>query len=95
MCVTLWQDFIGAAFLASLAPPAPAPAPAAATGKVGAVERRRRWTLDLHSAAATSKPSPYLPVCVVATATQPSPGELGGGGRGERGELGRRGKRRR
>lgn len=72
MCVTLWQDFIGAGFLASLAPRA---ADAHAAGET--VEADRRWTLDLHSAAASSKPSPYLPVCVVATAAQPPPASSG------------------
>ncbi|CAM9468794.1 unnamed protein product, partial [Laminaria digitata] len=69
MCVTLWQDFIGSIFLSSL------PLPHASTntntntntgsgsgGRGGGV-----WTLDLHSVAASSKPSPYLPVCVIAT----------------------------
>lgn len=58
MCVTLWQDFIGSAYLRSLAPPAAAAA--------AADVHDRCWALDLHSAAATSKPSPYLPVCVIA-----------------------------
>ncbi len=61
--MTLWQDFIGATFLASLA----ADAAGAATG-----EGVRHFSLDLHSAAATSKPSPYLPVCVIA-AKSPTP----------------------
>lgn len=78
MCVTLWQDFIGAAFLASLAPRATTAAAA------------HCWTLDLHCAAAVSKPSPYLPVCVVATAAQTSPGSPGeqGGGEDGQGETG-------
>lgn len=63
MCVTLWQDFIGATFLASLA----AGAGADATAGAAAGEGIRHFSLDLHSAAATSKPSPYLPVCVIAT----------------------------
>ncbi|CAM9527381.1 unnamed protein product, partial [Hapterophycus canaliculatus] len=61
MCVTLWQDFIGSAFLASLGP---ATAASAATGPAGPVHAS--WKLDLHSAAAASKASPYLPVCVIA-----------------------------
>ncbi|CAM9523140.1 unnamed protein product [Ectocarpus sp. 13 AM-2016] len=69
MCVTLWQDFIGSAFLSSFAPAAVLPAAGAAAavansgGDGGGLSS---WKLDLHSAAATSKPSPYLPVCVVA-----------------------------
>ncbi|CAM9263609.1 unnamed protein product [Scytosiphon promiscuus] len=59
MCVTLWQDFIGSAFLASFGSPN-------AAASSGANPRHVPWTLDLHSAAAASKPSPYLPVCLVA-----------------------------
>lgn len=74
MCLTLWQDFIGAAFLESLLAP----------GEAGGVDRRH-WTLDLHSAAAISKPSPYLPVCVIATAAAAS-GEQEEDGKGGTGE---------
>ncbi|CAM9929821.1 unnamed protein product, partial [Ectocarpus fasciculatus] len=69
MCVTLWQDFIGSVFLASFAPAAVLPAAgaaAAASNSDGDGGGMSSWKLDLHSAAATSKPSPYLPVCVVA-----------------------------
>ena len=56
MCVTLWQDFIGSTFLASFAR-------AAESGTDGSHD----WTLDLHAAPASTKPSPYLPLCIVAT----------------------------
>lgn len=59
MCVTLWQDFIGSAFLASLG--------SFTTSAGGTSPGPTSWTLDLHSAAAASKPSPYLPVCMIAT----------------------------
>lgn len=72
MCVTLWQDFIGSAFLASLAPPAAA---AAADTHPGGGGGDRCWALDLHSAAATSKPSPYLPMCMVAVKPGPDGAE--------------------
>lgn len=65
MCVTLWQDFIGSTFLSFLSS---APANTANTNaNSGSDGEEGGWTLDLHSVAASSKPSPYLPVCVVAT----------------------------
>lgn len=55
ICITLWQDFIGSTLLSALA--------------WQHAEFRARWTLDLYSAAAGSKPSPYLPMYVVASKT--------------------------
>lgn len=78
MCVTLWQDFIGSAFLGSLAPPVAAAAAATASD--------RHWALDLHSATATSKPSPYLPVCVIAAKPGAHGAEAEEGGRSTDGE---------
>ncbi|CAB1115968.1 unnamed protein product [Ectocarpus sp. CCAP 1310/34] len=91
MCVTLWQDFIGSAFLSSFAPAAVLPAAgaaAAAANSDGDMCGMSSWKLDLHSAAATSKPSPYLPVCVVATKSSATHerepiAEAGGEGGGE------------
>lgn len=67
MCVTLWQDFIGSTFLSSLSsgPPKIANANAGSGGSSGG--GGGGWTLDLHSVASSSKPSPYLPMCVIAT----------------------------
>ncbi|CAM9411231.1 unnamed protein product [Ectocarpus sp. 12 AP-2014] len=91
MCVTLWQDFIGSAFLSSFAPAAVLPAAgaaAAAANADGDGGGMSSWKLDLHSAAATSKPSPYLPVCVVAAKSSATHerepiAEAGGEGGGE------------
>lgn len=82
MCVTLWQDFIGADFLASLAPQRRPGSTSSNTlrthdgisNSIGDKDSSHAnkgegedWTLDLHSVAAASKPSPYLPMCMVAT----------------------------
>ena len=74
MCVTLWQDFIGSTFLSSLsfAPAKTANANANTNTNSNTTTNcdsgggGEGWTLDLHSVAAASKPSPYLPVCVIA-----------------------------
>lgn len=68
--MTLWQEFIGAAFLESLAPAGDAPADSVSAGD--------KWKIDLYSVAAASKPSPYLPMCVIATKLAPSASEGGG-----------------
>lgn len=91
MCVTLWQDFIGSAFLSSFAPAAVLPAAgaaAAAANSGGDGGGMSSWKLDLHSATAASKPSPYLPVCVVAVKSSATHegepiAEAGGEGGGE------------
>lgn len=64
--MTLWQDFIGSTFLSSL-PLAHAKTTSTHNGSGGEGGRGLRWSLDLHTVAACSKPSPYLPVCVIAT----------------------------
>lgn len=69
MCVTLWQDFIGSTFLAAFARPSE-----------GVNDRPCDWILDLHAAPASSKPSPYLPLCVVAS-KQKSDSLINGGTR--------------
>lgn len=73
--MTLWQEFIGAAFLESLARAGDVPADSSSAGD--------KWKLDLYSVAAASKPSPYLPICVIATKLAPSASEAGGGGGNE------------
>lgn len=61
--MTLWQDFIGSSFLSSSLAPT-----AVESGGADKVDGDHvGWKLDLHSAAASSKPSPYLPMCAIAT----------------------------